>query len=403
MKHIYSLKSFLLTALLSGFGGSYLLAQAGSENQPLTVSEGLIKNDSSNQQYWVSGYVVGEFHNYSNNKFFYDMAPPFQGSITYLIADTAEEIDIKKCMTLQYPASGNIDEYALDVNSQYWKKKITVCGLLRSYNNRPGVKSISTFYFDQFSTDQNEAMNWNFFESMDEKTYTPSSSSSTYTGGIYTGETGKWKLKGGTHGTSGDDTKWDYGAARLRKTEGTSGENGFLELISDKENGLGEIRFWAGNYEGDKAMSLSFSVHYSLNAGTDWIPVKLNESVKRGNNVTTAGMSEYRYFINQPGRGRIRISKADGSSGSINIDNIRISDFQVINGIENSQQEKPIVTGTDGGILLGEGATQGIYVYNISGQLIHSIKSDISNKFIPLPKGIYLIRIREKATRVVVR
>ena len=69
-----------------------IIAGDGSTAQsPLTVSQALArKND--HKSYYVTGYVVGEYRDFSNNKHFYHLAPPFDGTSAYLIADDVDEI-----------------------------------------------------------------------------------------------------------------------------------------------------------------------------------------------------------------------------------------------------------------------------------------------------------------------
>ena len=75
-----------------------VFAGTGSKDSPFTVSQAIAKTDGSAQTYWVKGYIVGEMSDFSNNKYFYELAPPFDGTSAYLIADNPNEIDLKKCM-----------------------------------------------------------------------------------------------------------------------------------------------------------------------------------------------------------------------------------------------------------------------------------------------------------------
>lgn len=395
MKQFYASIGFcILTA-------SIATAQNGTENQPLTVAEGLKKTDSSATTYWVTGYVVGEHTSYSNNKHFYEMAPPFNGADAYLIADSKDEYDLAKCMTVQLSSASFTDEMSLEICPENWRKKITVCGLLRTYMNRPGVKSINTHYFEENT--QSDAANWNFLETFDEKSYIASSSSSTFAGGVYSGENGSWSIKGGTWGDTGNDNKWGRAAMRLRLTEGSTGDKGELELISDKENGLGEIRFWAGNYQEDASKTLAVALYYSTDKGNNWKIVNENITIKRGNNVTTNGMSEYRFAVNQPGSVRIRIKKADNTSGGINIDKIRLSDYRQTSGIASTTTTSPIAMGEKDGLRILNTTENPLMIYSVSGQLLYHSKKMESGTKIYLPSGIYLVKNGTITQRIVVR
>lgn len=401
MRNLYSVKQILFAGLLICTASGY--AQSGTEQQPMTVAEGLKKTDTSSKTYWVTGYVVGEIENYTNQNYYYEVAPPFNGSLAYLIADSKDEINLMNCMAIQFPGTNLIDEMGLDTNPEYWKKKITVCGLLRSYFGRPGIKSITTYHFEPFSKDDNEAIYWNFFENMDEKTYMPTSSSSVFAGGIYTGETGQWSLKGATWGDHSNDNKWGRASIRLRLTEGSRGEKGSLELISDKENGIGELRFWAGNYEEDASKMLAVSVYYSTDSGKSWTPIVIGQGIKRGKDITTNGMSEYSFKVNQPGTIRIKIEKADDTSGGINIDHIRISDYKTATGIASTRPTGSIGYGTTGGIRITAGNGQNIRIYSVSGQCVRTIRMNSEDCFIAMPKGVYLLQNDTRTIRVLVQ
>lgn len=90
-----------------------LIAGTGlSADSPLTVSQALAKKNDR-KSYYINGYIVGEYRDYSNNKHFYNIAPPFDGTSAYLIADEIDEIDLSKMMPVQikdYVDSYNLDE-----------------------------------------------------------------------------------------------------------------------------------------------------------------------------------------------------------------------------------------------------------------------------------------------------
>lgn len=401
MKQFYSNKHLLCAGMLLLTMSTEIQAQMGTEEQPLSVTQGLSKTDGSSKTYWVTGYIVGEYDSYSNNKHFYEVAPPFNGTYAYLIADSKDEIDVNKCMTLQLPKS-SFGEVDLSTHPEHWKKRVTVCGLLREYNTRPGVKSINNHYFEESTLTDTETILWNTYETFDDKGYVAASSSSVFAGGTYTGETGVWKIKGGTWGDTGNDNKWDKASIRLRFTEGSSGEKGSLELLSDKKNGLGEVRFWMGNYKEDASKSLAVALYYSTDQGKNWHEINNNIPVKRGNNVTTNGMSEYRFEVNKPGSVRVKFVKADNTTGGINIDNIRLSDYQTTTGISTVKEDQKIAYGSHNGIHILSAQAGPVEIYTISGQLIRRLSNVNRGHLISLPAGIYLIRNSKKTERIIV-
>lgn len=402
MTNFYSIRPLLSSGVLLFAFSPLLQAQIGSESHPMSVAERIAKTDNSSTTYWVSGYVVGEYENYSNNKHFYQVAPPFNGTTAYLLADSKDEIDINKCITVQLTGTAFNEDIDLNINPEHWKKKMSVCGLLRSYMTRPGMTSIKAHYFDKNQTFDNEVGFWNFYESFDNKGYVAQSAGSVFAGGTYSGENGQWYIQGGTWGDSGNDNKWGRASIRLRLSEGSTGEKGSLELISDKENGLGEVRFWAGNYQEDAAKTLALTLQYSTDKGENWHNVASDIPVKRGNNVTTNGMSEYRFEVNMPGQIRVKFTKADNTSGGINIDNIRLSDYRNTTPLSNLKEEQSIACGIREGILFLTDQTEGIQIYTSAGQLVRNLSAIRKAETISLPAGIYLLRNRVQTQRIVV-
>ena len=227
------MKKALLSIALSAFVFSLIAGTGLSADSPLTVSQALAKKNDR-KSYYVNGYIVGEYRDYSNNKHFYNIAPPFDGTSAYLIADDIDEIDLSKMMPVQI--KDYVDSYNLDENPQYWRKQLTVKGTLTDYFTLPGIKNLT----DWIAPGENvtdETKYWNFYETFEtKKAYTPNSSL-MYGGGIYaSAETCRWKFVGATYGDSSNDMKWDNAAAHLRLTESTSGEPGYIYMLEDKSN-----------------------------------------------------------------------------------------------------------------------------------------------------------------------
>ena len=169
---------------------------------------------------------------------------------------------------------------------------------------------------------------------------------------IYRGDASTWDIVGGTYGNSANDNKWDGASFRLRYTEGASGNKGTLTMTTDKGNGLGWIRFWAGNYKDDSALSAAISVYYSVDGGRQWVSVADQVAVKRGSSNTNNGMSEYAFLVNVAGSVRIKIEKADNTSAGINIDNIRLSDYRMPVSVADALMSQPLDDTFQGGICL---------------------------------------------------
>ena len=370
-----------------------LFAGTGTQVSPFTVSQAIAKSDGSAQTYWVKGYIVGEMNDFSNNKYFYELAPPFDGTTSYLIADNPDEINLSKCMPIQL--SGIVsDTLSLDAYPQYWRKEILTCGLLRDYFSMPGFKTLSSLEILTPKPLIDEVTSWNFFENMD-GTYSAASTSSIFAGGTYTGETGVWELYGATWGDSGNDNKWGKASARLRLSEASTGTPGYIQMNFDKPNGVGEVRFWAGYYDTDSGGALS--IQTSKNAGQSWETVITSQFIAKD-------WKEYQFAVNQSGNVRVRIIKAETGSAGINIDKIKLSDF-------SGTSEIPSVFSTEFKYFSSleqihftiNNPVEKLQLYSISGREVWRMTQSSGSFDIKVPKGVYILKINEKSYKVICR
>lgn len=373
---------------------SVAFAGDGTANKPYTVSEA-IKVKNTSQEFFVQGYIVGEMRDYSNGKYFFEIAPPFDGTLSYLLADNPSEMDIKKCMPIQ-----SKDNYGdLFENPEYWRKQAIVKGKIKEYFSLPGIKDISYFQITDQQALYNEAAHWNFYEDFDKKkAYTPASSEFTFAGGIYEGDSGNWLFKGATLGDTGKDQKWERAAARIRLTEGATGDAGYIQMEESKNNGIGYVRFWAGNYEEDSSGG-ALALFVSDDEGVSWSRVAHSQNITRT-------WKEYEFAVNQPGVLKLRISKDETSSKGINVDKIRISDYyQIISNIENGSAVKSTfsIISVKDGLLLQLLDNAEIKIYSVAGTLIAENRYPSSTVFIPLSKGFYLIKVNEQIEKVFVK
>lgn len=370
---------------------STIFAGTGTEADPFTVAQAIAKTDGSSKTYWVKGYVVGEISDFSNNKYFYELAPPFDGTSAYLLADNPDEINLSKCMPIQL-GSERANSMNLDENPQYWRKQIVACGLLRDYFALPGLKTLSDLQVLSAQPLTNEASKWNFFEDMD-GSYAGKSTGSIFAGGTYTGETGTWKLEGATWGNTSNDKKWDKASARLRLTEGSTGNPGYMQMQQDKPNGIGTVRFWAGYYDTDNGGSIS--LYISKNQGADWEKVINSQSIAKD-------WKEYQFTINQTGNIRLKIMKAENGSAGINIDKIRISDYTIISSVKQPTNDGVRYTATSEvlSLTLIENLNQ-VKLFALTGQCIWSKELKSGSFHIPVQSGIYLLKVNSKSYKVI--
>ncbi len=385
MKKIFSLFVFILLINITLFAGS------GTQSDPFTVAQAIAKTDGSSQTYWVKGYIVGEMSDFSNNKYFYELAPPFGGTSAYLIADNPNEINLTKCMPIQLgterAALMNLDEFP-----QYWRKEVLTCGLLRDYFSMPGLKTLSSLEITSAQPLTNETLNWKFYENMDGN-YVAASSTSIFAGGTYTGDSGIWKLYGATWGDSGNDNKWGKAAARLRLSEASTGNPGFMQMEFDKTNGIGVVRFWAGYYSTDNGGALS--LYISKNQGQTWENVVTSQVIAKD-------WKEYEFTINQIGNVRLRIMKAETGSAGINVDNIRVSDFLGFSDVLSPKKLNFSYKQVAGGVrlLLTESINE-VKIYTISGQLLESNSPAQGEYFQPMQKGAYILKVNQQSCKLI--
>lgn len=387
-------KSLLLCAGLVCRLFSY--AGDGSLTAPYTVSEAL--QLSSGKTGYVKGYVAGEMNEFTGNNYFYTLAPPFDGKPNYLLADDPYETDLDKCLPVQFTqATGdtlNLDEYPCN-----WHKLVAVKGKTGSFFSRKGLLSVTDFHLLSPLPLEDETLRWKFLEDFDrKKSYVPANPDLTFAGGIYTGEEYVWQFTGATLGSSSNDKKWDLASARIRLTEGKTGERGAVYMLSDKPEGIGYIRFWAGHYDTDRHGKLSIWV--SSDEGRSWEAVVPEIAVNNQ-------WQEYQFRIDRQGSCRLKIAKAESTDAGINVDNIRLSDYTPeTSSVSVAPSEKRIcVYPVSGGIRIKSGSEEpaDIFVYTLTGQPIRSGRLAENSWETNLPEGCYLIRIGTVCRKVIVR
>ncbi|GAB1416022.1 hypothetical protein MASR2M117_14280 [Paludibacter sp.] len=381
----------LLVATLIQLNLINSIAGNGTVENPYTVSEA-IKIKDTTKEYYVQGYIVGEMRDYSNGKYFYELTPPFSGTTSLLIADNPKEIDLSKCMPIQ---SGDKYDDLYD-KPTYWRKQIVISGYFKDYFSMPGVKDLKSFVFSAGEPSYNESQYWNLFESFDEKEYVPNSSLYTFAGGIYNSSVIKWNFVGSTWGDTGKDQKWERAAARIRLTEGANGEPGYIETTENKSNGIGYVRFWAGNYEEDTSGG-ALALLVSADNGKTW------EKVAHSQNITRT-WKEYEFIVNRQGNLRLRIAKDENGSKGINVDKVKISDYyELHDGVTDlNNSDLTYYTTSEGLYILNKNYSLSVYIYDISGQIVYSNNSIVNETFIPLRNGIFIIKTNIGARKITV-
>ena len=121
-------------------GGEEKPQSAGSYESPLTVTEAIAKAEA--EVAWVKGYIVGYVKSTpaqlsSNDVFF---TAENASNTNLLIAASASETDVNKCMPIQLSRDYRAD-FALDANPGMLGKEVIMTGQLTKYLGVPGIKN----------------------------------------------------------------------------------------------------------------------------------------------------------------------------------------------------------------------------------------------------------------------
>ena len=120
-----------------GGGGGDTPQGAGTYESPLTVPQAIALAEADAA--WVKGYIVGFIEGQvisSGAKFSADGA----GNTNLLIAASASEKDVSKCMPIQLSRDYRAD-FALDANPGMLGKEVIMAGQLTKYFGVPGIKT----------------------------------------------------------------------------------------------------------------------------------------------------------------------------------------------------------------------------------------------------------------------
>ena len=123
-------------------GGEEKPQSAGSYESPLTVTEAIAKAEA--EVAWVKGYIVGYVTGQvlSSGARFTSTAPEGEtvSNTNLLIAASASETDVNKCMPIQLSRDYRAD-FALDANPGILGKEVIMTGQLTKYFGVPGIKN----------------------------------------------------------------------------------------------------------------------------------------------------------------------------------------------------------------------------------------------------------------------
>lgn len=177
-------------------------------------------------------------------------------------------------------------------------------------------------------------------------------------------------------------------AARIGKNKSAGS---YLSMCEDRPNGIHSVSFYAGVGGNDAASAIAVS--YSTDGGNEWKEVKEFELPK------VEGLTQYICPIDVEVPVRLKFEKKSG--GRINIDDIAISDY-MSSSVENQPSRMPIAYTMEGRLVLVMNASADVCISNISGMEIYHQVLPSGTTRITLPKGIYVVRIGERAEKILV-
>lgn len=148
-------------------------------------------------------------------------------------------------------------------------------------------------------------------------------SKSSYAAADVTGNAATWNLSNAMYASDVEkDRPHDGKCVRMKGYVASGGvvmTPAHIMMVSDKENGVGELSFWATSYGTDTGVKIK--VTYSLDGGQTWLNVA--ESISLG----SGEMVRYSYNLNQTGKVRIKIENLNVGNKRACIDDIQMTDY----------------------------------------------------------------------------
>lgn len=142
--------------LLAGQGGTIepegpTLTGLGTETDPYTADDVITLNNSKSGPYYVKAYIVGQINGTSpsNAEFEAPFSPsvnkktgkPYSYNTNILVAASATEKDVTKCVSVQLPSGALRDGLNLPENPEMLGKEVVIYGSLEEYLSLPGIRS----------------------------------------------------------------------------------------------------------------------------------------------------------------------------------------------------------------------------------------------------------------------
>ncbi|AFL97194.1 DUF5689 domain-containing protein [Ornithobacterium rhinotracheale] len=118
--------------------------EKGSKTNPYSVAEAIAKQDKTKA--WIKGFIVGDIKGNSTKDAEFNMKT-WGSETNILIAASADETNIEKCLIVQLPTKKERDALSLKTKPENYKKEIKLHGSLEAYFKNPGLKGVKEFEF----------------------------------------------------------------------------------------------------------------------------------------------------------------------------------------------------------------------------------------------------------------
>ena len=143
------IKSISITNKVEGNTTPGNNTSTGTFETPLSVSAAATATGTK----WVKAYIVGVYETKDASgatleKYVMSTKAPFYTATNLLIAASATETDLSRCLTVQLPTGDIRAALNLVDNASNLGKEVMIYGSLEKYFNMPGVKSLTGYWLD---------------------------------------------------------------------------------------------------------------------------------------------------------------------------------------------------------------------------------------------------------------
>jgi hypothetical protein len=212
----------------------------------------------------------------------------------------------------------------------------------------------------------------------------------SYEAGDYQGTAALWEVFGVIRNDDNNDKKHGQMALRLRDPNTANPEDHhYIEMKGDKANGAGQISLYHGMYGTHTGGAYTLDV--SNNGGQSW------DAFTAEVEDVPAELTLISFSANVEGNIRIKITKQGGGSSSINLDDIKITDYKP-NGINQPNSSVYLYTLNNNLFVKNTEKNARITIFDVAGKQIE--KTNATEISLPA-KGVYIVKVNAEVFKVV--